>query len=66
MLNGEGKTILLTSHYLEEVEMLCNRIAIINNGKIVAIGDKSDFVSDGKNLEKKYLEITNGHKQKIK
>ena len=65
-LNKEGKTILLTSHYLEEVEMLCNRIAIINNGKIVAIGDKSDFVSDGKNLEKKYLEITNGHKQKIK
>lgn len=60
-INGAGKTILLTSHYLEEVELLCNRIAIINKGEIVAIGDKSNFVSDGKNLEKTYLEIT-GHK----
>mgnify|MGYP001563492015 CR=1 FL=1 len=59
-LNKAGKTILLTSHYLEEVEMLSSRIAIINRGKIVAIGDKSEFVKDGKNLEKRYLEITQG------
>ncbi len=57
-INEEGKTILFTSHYLEEVEQLCNRIAIINGGKIVAIGDKSDFVKEGKSLEKVYLEIT--------
>jgi len=57
-LNKAGKTILLTSHYLEEVEMLCERIAIINHGKIVAIGDKKDFISDGKRLEESYLEIT--------
>jgi ABC-2 type transport system ATP-binding protein len=61
-LNREGKTILLTSHYLEEVEMLCNRIAIINHGKIVAIGDKSEFLKDGKNLEQKYLELTRKEK----
>ena len=59
-LNKEGKTIILTSHYLEEVEMLCERIAIINNGKIAAIGDKSEFVNNGKNLEDRYLEITKG------
>lgn len=57
-INAAGKTILLTSHYLEEVELLCNRIAIINKGEIAAIGDKSNFVSDGKNLEKTYLELT--------
>lgn len=57
-INEEGKTILFTSHYLEEVEQLCNRIAIINGGKIVAIGDKSDFVKEGKSLEKVYLEVT--------
>ncbi len=57
-INDEGKTILLTSHYLEEVELLCNRIAIIDEGKIIEIGDKKDFVSDGKNLEKRYLELT--------
>ncbi len=56
-INGEGKTILLTSHYLEEVERLCNRIAIINNGKIEAIGDKKDFIGEHHTLEQKYLEI---------
>ncbi|MEK7630827.1 MAG: ABC transporter ATP-binding protein [Patescibacteria group bacterium] len=57
-LNKAGKTILLTSHYLEEVEFLCNRIAIINGGKIAAIGDKSEFTSGGRKLEQTYLEIT--------
>jgi len=57
-INEQGKTILLTSHYLEEVELLCNRISIIHKGKIIAIGDKSDFVKDGQNLEKRYLELT--------
>ena len=57
-INKAGKTILLTSHYLEEVEMLCNRIAIIHRGKIIAIGDKENFVSDGRKLEHTYLELT--------
>ena len=57
-LNKAGKTILLTSHYLEEVEMLAHRIAIINKGVIVAIGDKKDFVEKGKKLEHTYLSLT--------
>src|SRR3989344_1720472 len=57
-LNEAGKTIILTSHYLEEVELLCSRIAIINKGKLVAIGDKSEFTSGGKRLEHRYLELT--------
>jgi len=57
-LNEEGKTILLTSHYLEEVELLTQKIAIINHGKIVAIGAKSKFTEGGHTLEKKYLELT--------
>lgn len=64
-INKEGVTILLTSHYLEEVELLCGRIAIINDGKIVAVGDKSDFVKEGKNLEQRYLEITGKTKEVI-
>ena len=59
-LNKAGKTIILTSHYLEEVEMLCDRIAIINDGKIVAIDDKSAFTAGGKTLEERYLAITKG------
>ena len=61
-LNKAGKTILLTSHYLEEVELLCNRIAIINKGQIAAIGDKKDFISGGRKLEQTYLDITKNGK----
>ncbi len=59
-LNKNGTTIILTSHYLEEVEALCSDIAIINHGKIVAEGTKEMFIKDGSSLEQKYLEITKG------
>lgn len=59
-LSAAGKTIILTSHYLEEVEMLCDEIAIINGGRIVAEGSKADFIKDGMSLEKRYLAITKG------
>lgn len=57
-LNEAGKTIILTSHYLEEIQYLCNEIAIINHGKIVAEGTKEEFMKDGKSIEERYLEIT--------
>lgn len=57
-LNEEGKTILLTSHYLEEVELLCDTIAIISDGKIVANDKKERFISNGNKLEQIYLELT--------
>ena len=37
-INAEGTTILLTTHYLEEAEQLCDQIAFINDGQIVAAG----------------------------
>lgn len=63
-INKQGKTIFLTSHYLEEVEKLCERVAIIDGGKIVAVGTRDEFTKDGKNLEKAYLEITAKQKKK--
>ena len=44
-LNREGVTILLTTHYLEEAEELCDQIAIINHGEIVANEDKETLLS---------------------
>lgn len=38
MLNRKGTTIFLTTHYIEEAESLCDRVAIINHGKLVAMG----------------------------
>jgi ABC-2 type transport system ATP-binding protein len=57
-MNERGKTIILTSHYLEEIQYLCNEIAIINHGRIVAQGSKEEFMKDGKSVEERYLEIT--------
>jgi len=42
-LNKLGMTIIYTSHYMEEVEMLCNRIAIMDEGKIIAMGMKNEL-----------------------
>ena len=42
-LHGEGKTILLTTHYIEEAEMLCEDVAIIDEGKIIARGKPEDL-----------------------
>lgn len=63
-MNARGKTIILTSHYLEEIQYLCKEIAIINNGTIVAEGTKDDFMKDGKSVEDTYLEITKGSNER--
>ena len=42
-INAEGTTILLTTHYLEEAEQLCSRIAFINQGELVAQGTSRDL-----------------------
>jgi ABC-2 type transport system ATP-binding protein len=43
-LNREGHTIVLTTHYLEEAEALCNRIAMLKAGKVVALDSTSNLV----------------------
>ena len=42
-LNREGATIVYTSHYMEEVEQICSRIAIIDKGKTLATGTKDEL-----------------------
>ncbi|MDW0114712.1 ABC transporter ATP-binding protein [Sporosarcina saromensis] len=42
-LNAQGMTVIYTSHYMEEVEYLCKRIAIIDDGRLLASGTKNDL-----------------------
>ena len=58
-INAEGTTILLTTHYLEEAEQLCDRIAFINDGAIVATGTSDDLSAQFgvASLEDAYLEL---------
>ncbi len=57
-MNADGKTIFLTSHYLEEVERLCHNIAIVAGGRIVRQGPKEEFVNEPGGLEAAYLRAT--------
>jgi ABC-2 type transport system ATP-binding protein len=43
-LRGEGRTILLTTHYMEEAEQLCDRVAIVDHGRILEIGSVAELV----------------------
>lgn len=52
-LNEEGATIIYTSHYMEEVEQLCSRIAILDKGKVLVLGTKEelkDMISIGEKI----------------
>lgn len=54
-LNAEGATVVLTTHYLEEAEQLCDRIAIINHGKLIANKPTRELVDM---MGEKVVEIT--------
>ena len=43
-LNRQGSTVLLTTHYLEEAEALCSRIAMLKSGRVVALSSTSDLL----------------------
>jgi ABC-2 type transport system ATP-binding protein len=53
-LNNQGVTIVLTTHYLEEAQELCDQIAIVNHGEVVACESKDNLL---KRLDKKTLVI---------
>jgi ABC-2 type transport system ATP-binding protein len=58
-INSEGTTILLTTHYLEEADELCDRIAFIGDGQIVATGSSAELATEYgvTSLEDAYLEL---------
>jgi ABC-2 type transport system ATP-binding protein len=45
-IRNQGKTIFLTTHYMEEAERLCDRVAIIDNGKIIALDSPENLIKN--------------------
>tara|TARA_B100000700_G_C14456989_1_gene584300 strand:- start:63 stop:584 length:522 start_codon:yes stop_codon:yes gene_type:complete len=64
-LNARGTTIILTTHYLEEAEALCEKIAILNKGELIACNDTSDLLARV-NLKVINIKYNNLHLKKIK
>lgn len=63
--NKAGATVIYTSHYMEEIEAICTRVAIMDNGKIIACGTKEELVkmisdqpSETMSLEEVFLTLT--------
>jgi ABC-2 type transport system ATP-binding protein len=56
-MNARGTTVLLTTHYLEEAEQLCDRIAIINHGDVIACDETQRLIA---RLDRKSLSIVTG------
>ncbi|MGB9714065.1 MAG: ABC transporter ATP-binding protein [Candidatus Bathyarchaeales archaeon] len=59
-LKKEGKTIFLTTHYMEEAEALCDRVGIIDHGKLIALDSPKELISKHgvENLEEVFIKLT--------
>jgi ABC-2 type transport system ATP-binding protein len=59
-LRDRGKTIILTTHYMEEAEELCDRVGIIDHGRLLALGTPADLKSanGARNLEDVFIQLT--------
>jgi len=56
-LRDRGKTVFFSSHELSEVELVCDHIAIIARGRIIAEGRATDLVKPGENLEQYFMRV---------
>jgi lipooligosaccharide transport system ATP-binding protein len=54
-LLAQGKTIFLTTHFMDEAERLCNRLAVIDHGKMIAEGSPRDLIA--KHIESEVVEV---------
>jgi ABC-2 type transport system ATP-binding protein len=59
-LKQQGKTIILTTHYMEEAEYLCDRVGIIDHGQIIALDTPKELMKKyhAKNLEDVFIRLT--------
>ncbi|HEY4228662.1 MAG TPA: ABC transporter ATP-binding protein, partial [Thermoanaerobaculia bacterium] len=45
VFKAAGRTVLLTTHYMEEAERLCDRVAIVDHGRIIALGTPAELIA---------------------
>ena len=61
-MREDGRTMLYTTHYMEEAERLCDRIAIMDEGKIIGVGTAAELAESagmpGENVEQVFLRMT--------
>ncbi len=59
-LKKQNKTVILTTHYMEEAEELCDRVGIIDYGKLIALGAPEQLKAKykAKNLEEVFIQLT--------
>lgn len=57
-VRSEGHTVVLTTHYIEEAQQLCDRIAIIDHGKVIASGTPGELIASSKSLPRIVVRTT--------
>ena len=59
-LKDKGTTVILTTHYMEEAEYLCDRVGIMDKGRIIALGSPAELMKEhgAANLEDVFLKLT--------
>ncbi len=55
---GQTKTILLSTHILQEVEAMCNRVIFINEGRLVFDGTPAEFAANERNIDERFYHLT--------
>jgi ABC-2 type transport system ATP-binding protein len=58
VLKRRGKTMLYTTHYMEEAERLCDRVLILDHGRILADDSVANLLRQYKNLEAAFMQLT--------
>lgn len=58
-LKQQGVTVIYTSHYLQEIEQLCDKLVLLNEGELIYQGSVQGILEEGQSLERFYLDFLN-------